>query len=176
MMKIVIVGAGISGLATYLCLKRHLPFPDSHEIRIYEKRHNSEQQGAGVGVSANGLQVLKDLGLLDKVLHDGSVCNFFSIHSANGWPLANLRTGRHAHEFCVSISRHALWKVLMTEAGDVVSYREVRDIGRDTSTGRVLVQLEHSVVETDLVIGADGIHSIVRKHLLGPDKFSPRHR
>jgi 2-polyprenyl-6-methoxyphenol hydroxylase-like FAD-dependent oxidoreductase len=64
----------------------------------------------------------------------------------------------------------------MTEAGDVVSYREVRDIGRDTSTGRVLVQLEHSVVETDLVIGADGIHSIVRKHLLGPDKFSPRHR
>jgi 2-polyprenyl-6-methoxyphenol hydroxylase-like FAD-dependent oxidoreductase len=108
MMKIIIVGAGISGLATYLFLKRHLPFPDSHEIHIYEKRHISEQQGAGVGVSANGLQVLKDLGLLDKVLHDGSVCNFFSIHSANGWPLANLRTGCHAHEFCVLISRHTL--------------------------------------------------------------------
>jgi 2-polyprenyl-6-methoxyphenol hydroxylase-like FAD-dependent oxidoreductase len=176
MMKIVIVGAGISGLATYLFLKKHLPFSDSHEIRIYEKRRISGQQGAGVGVSANGLQVLKALGLLDKVLHDGSVCNFFSIHGANGWPLANLRTGRHAHEFCVSISRHALWKALLTEAGNVVSYCEVRDIGRDTSTGRVVVQLEHSVVETDLVIGADGIHSIVRNHLLGPDKFSPRRR
>jgi 2-polyprenyl-6-methoxyphenol hydroxylase-like FAD-dependent oxidoreductase len=64
----------------------------------------------------------------------------------------------------------------MTEAGDVISYCKVRDIGHNTSTGRVLVQLEHSVMETDLVIGADGIHSIVRKHLLRPDKFSPRHR
>jgi 2-polyprenyl-6-methoxyphenol hydroxylase-like FAD-dependent oxidoreductase len=64
----------------------------------------------------------------------------------------------------------------MIEVGDVVSYCEVRGIRRDTSTGKVLVQLEDSVVETDLVIGADGVHSIVRKHLLGPDRFSPRHR
>ncbi|KAG2001034.1 hypothetical protein GB937_010576 [Aspergillus fischeri] len=171
-MKIVIVGAGISGLATYLFLKRHLP---SHEICIYEKRHISRPQGAGVGVSANGLQVLKDLGLLDKLLHAGSECKYFSIHGANGWPLAKLRTGRHAHEFCISISRHALWKVLMKEAGDVASYCEVRGIRRDPSTERVPVQLEQADdVETDLVIGADGIHSIVREHLLGPDKFSPR--
>jgi 2-polyprenyl-6-methoxyphenol hydroxylase-like FAD-dependent oxidoreductase len=64
----------------------------------------------------------------------------------------------------------------MTEAGDIVPYCEVRNIGHDTSTGRVLVKVEYSVVETDLVIEADGIHSIVREHLLGPDKFSPRHR
>jgi 2-polyprenyl-6-methoxyphenol hydroxylase-like FAD-dependent oxidoreductase len=64
----------------------------------------------------------------------------------------------------------------MTEARDVIPYYEVRNIRHDTSTGRVLVKVEHSVMETDLVIGADGIHSIVREHLLGPDKFSPRHR
>ncbi|PKX88839.1 uncharacterized protein P174DRAFT_446326 [Aspergillus novofumigatus IBT 16806] len=80
----------MSGLATYLFLKGHLPFPDAHEIHIYEKRHISRQQGAGVGVSANGLQVLNNLGLSDEVLHDGSMCNFFLIHGVNGWPLANL--------------------------------------------------------------------------------------
>jgi 2-polyprenyl-6-methoxyphenol hydroxylase-like FAD-dependent oxidoreductase len=64
----------------------------------------------------------------------------------------------------------------MIEAGDVISYHEVRDIRCDISTGRVLMQLEHSIIKTNLVIGVDGIHSIIRKHLLRPDKFSPRHR
>lgn len=81
-MKIIIVGAGISGLSTYLHLRKHLPNPDSHTITIYESHQarsklpsaNSTASehanlnldtlsestaivGGGLGISPNGMRV-----------------------------------------------------------------------------------------------------------------------
>ncbi|KAK9543834.1 hypothetical protein V6Z88_006702 [Aspergillus fumigatus] len=90
--------------------------------------------------------------------------------------LGRIRTGRRDDEFCISISRDALWKALMAEAGDVVTYREVTIIKHNLETGKAVVQLgDFGEDEADLVIGADGINSVVRRHLLGIENFCPQY-
>jgi 2-polyprenyl-6-methoxyphenol hydroxylase-like FAD-dependent oxidoreductase len=101
-MKIIIVGAGISGLATYLFLKKYFPF--ANKVRVYEKpqtlhyKHSHmtlSKRGAVLGVSANSLRVLRDLGpkLMDRVLREGSICKYFLFQNANGVPLGRIQTG-----------------------------------------------------------------------------------
>src|SRR5689334_22809127 len=55
-MKIIIVGAGISGLSTYLFLQKHLPDPSRHSITIYEAydvdNSNNRPNQAGAGAEA----------------------------------------------------------------------------------------------------------------------------
>ncbi|KAF7184138.1 hypothetical protein CNMCM7691_004697 [Aspergillus felis] len=64
----------------------------------------------------------------------------------------------------------------MAEAGDIVTYRDVTDIKHNRETGRAVVKLgEFGEDEADLVIGTDGINSVVRRHLLGTENFCPRY-
>lgn len=65
----------------------------------------------------------------------------------------------------------------MAEAGDVITYREVTIIKHNLETGKAVVQLgDFGEDEADLVIGADGINSVVRRHLLGIENFCPQYR
>ncbi|KAK0718497.1 putative extracellular salicylate hydroxylase/monooxygenase [Lasiosphaeria miniovina] len=114
-MKIIVIGAGISGLATYLHLRKHLPSPRGHDgsahtIHIYESHRprsgmpaandfdalssSTAIVGGGLGVSPNGMRVLYDL---DPDLHaavaaQGFPCDHFIFMGRNGWTLGMQRT------------------------------------------------------------------------------------
>ena len=80
---------------------------------------------------------------------------------------------RGCAEVCVSSMRHGLWACLMaTVPGDAVHYRKVSRVQRRTAEeGRLLVLFEDGgKEECDLVIGADGVKSAVRKALFWDDE------
>ncbi|KAJ6115774.1 hypothetical protein N7523_006191 [Penicillium sp. IBT 18751x] len=122
-MKIVILGAGISGCTVYLELRKHLNKPTgsqaTHEITIYEaystdlnvtpeQRQSNEDThsstlvvGGGLGIGANGLNVLRrlDEDLLREVVRNGYVTAVSNLKSKNGWLLMSMQTtGPHSSD------------------------------------------------------------------------------
>lgn len=118
-MKIVIVGAGLSGLSTHLFLKKHLPNPSPpaspHEITIYESQDPSSfldhekphedfdtapsqspyhtSHDSGIFIAPNGLHVLRrlDVDLFTDILRTGHSISVESISSARGCDLGSTR-------------------------------------------------------------------------------------
>ncbi|KAJ4991267.1 FAD binding domain-containing protein [Stagonosporopsis vannaccii] len=146
--------------------------------------------GGGLGISPNGTRVLRDLSLElhDRVVAQGFPANNFIFKGANNWTLGMHSTSDKAvrerddiEEVCIASSRHGLWHtlrqyVLEKYGQDVVKHGKVTEVFRDkTESGRrVRVDLidERGQKEreyADLVIGADGVKSVVRKALFGDD-------
>lgn len=224
-MKIIIVGGGIAGLSAYLHLRKHLPNSDTHEITIYESHRphsttpaTSPQYeinqsinldalsestaivGGGLGISPNGMRVLRDLDLdlYDRVVTQGFPAENFIFKGANGWTLGMQSTSDRAaraqglEEICVASSRHGLWHtlrqfVIEKHGKAAIEYRKVLEVTRDKSKSmraqlRIIIhsideQGKRDVSSADLVIGADGVKSVVRRALFGEDKkCSPVYR
>ncbi|KUL89024.1 hypothetical protein ZTR_05950 [Talaromyces verruculosus] len=118
-MKIVIIGAGISGLTSYLSLKKHLPRPSTpatdHVYTIYEaydtdKDSTFEQRlsssgigetslhsstlvvGGGLGIGPNGVNVLRrlDSELLSDIVAGGYVVSKYNMKSKHGTLLMSM--------------------------------------------------------------------------------------
>jgi hypothetical protein len=208
-MKIIIVGGGISGLSTFLFFKKYLSeLPFTPSVYIYERHINqanisstktgendSSEEGAtfeelssstaivggGLGVSPNGMRLLKELGqeLHDTVVKEGFPCDNFVFRSSRGWRLSSSPSGDRrvddGEEVCIGISRHKLWESLdgyvSSGNGDAVAYKKVVEarVGVDGKKPCVVFE-DGSVEEADLVIGADGVRSVVKKGIFGVDK------
>lgn len=164
--KIVIVGAGIGGLAAALALKAH-----GAEVTVLEQAEAITEVGAGIQVSPNGAAVLTALGLQKEfeaasirccavVLADykrlGEVLRLDLIHHARDLRFAFVHRAdmidllAHAVRQ-LGINIRLLQKVDSVEPGSPPTLRM-------TSGARI---------SADLIIGADGLHSPARKALNG---------
>lgn len=192
-MKILIIGAGISGLTTYLFLQKYLPDFTSHETTIYEAYDLSKldsksptstsastttrpdhpssltssishplitASGSAVGVSSNGLSVLRrlDQDLFDEVMAQGCPTSRWHITNSRGWTLASVPTPAG-----VMIARHTLWSILHRRIpSGVILTRKVVDVIPRKASRNTVSFADGTVEEADLVLGADGLRSIVR--------------
>lgn len=179
-MKIAIIGAGISGLSLYLQLAK-LGLTEAHTVVIYEsrstslKKHASQAEvetgnyaalGAGLGLGLTGLKVLKrlDAGLHDEVYATGHAIQSWRLSNARGWTLANNAVGEEGES--VMIERNALVMSLEKRVPEAAVIRGRKLIGVIQNINGSPVQLEFddgTTEEVDLVIGADGVWSRVRR-------------
>ncbi|KAJ4329276.1 hypothetical protein N0V84_000169 [Fusarium piperis] len=190
-MRIVIIGAGISGCAAYLELKKHLK--GSPNITIYEaydttKDTTDEQReqgpthsstlivGGGLAIAPNGLGVLQRLDddLLRDITRNGYVTSHSNLKDKNGNVLMRMEPGLVSDMYSVACSRHSLWRCLRDRIpdDDIVNKRVLNVTANEQGKNVVRFIDNSDAVEADLVIGADGVRSIAKEALF-PDAENP---
>lgn len=184
-MRISIIGGGISGLSLYLWLDK-LGLTKEHDIRIYEARqatsstatdqtntetYNASVIGASIGLSANGLKVLQrfDQGLYDEVMKAGHVLRTCKLSNARGWTLGDVPMGPNG-EIMLMVGREEIWQCLRRRVLESVTIRKKVTKVQIGDSVNVLLFSDGTEEETDLVVGADGIWSVVRRAIFdAPD-------
>ncbi|HLZ06451.1 MAG TPA: FAD-dependent monooxygenase [Bradyrhizobium sp.] len=172
--KALIIGAGIAGPVTAILLKQA-----GIEAQVFEARPHSTGMGGGLQIAPNGMHVLAEAGVASELVRRGSVCQSIDFYSQSGAPLGSVNRNM-AERFgqpAVSMRRAVLHEVLIDKAwsSSVELYFEKR-LGRiEDRPDRPIVAhfTDGSSAEGDFLIGADGVHSAVREHVVpdGPKPF-----
>lgn len=170
-MKVLIAGAGIGGLTAALCCLQH-----GIDVKIFERANELGEVGAGIQLPPNAMKVFAKLGLVEalkevafaptaleaRLGEDGR--KIFSIpidESRWGRPYLNI----HRADY-IEVLKQA---VLKLSAKSLKLGCNVKNFSQDTK-GVKLVLEDGSSVKGDVLIGADGINSVVREIAFGTDK------
>lgn len=162
MKKITIIGAGIGGLTTAIALKK-----EGFDVEIYESTPEFKKAGSGINLAMNAMQVFKLLGVYDDIISHSNQTFRMNSTRPDLSLLASADFGPLESEFGVknvAIHRAALHEILVQHLGDtpIHLHKRLKTLSEDAE-GVTLVFEDGSTVRTDVVIGADGIHSHVRK-------------
>lgn len=167
--KIIVIGAGIGGLAAALAMRAR-----GAEVTVLEQAEAITEVGAGLQISPNGLAVLRALGLADGLAERAVRAQAVNLRDhRRGDLVLRLDLARHAADqafFCVH--RSDLIELLARAVrGAGVQVRLLQKVDRVDAGPNPVVHLTNgAAVEADLVIGADGLHSKARVALNGADK------
>ncbi|GAA1973055.1 flavin-dependent oxidoreductase [Microbacterium pumilum] len=177
-MRIVIVGAGIGGLAAALSLHA----VGETDIRVYDRVSELRALGVGINLLPHAMRELTELGLADQVLDQGVAPSTLAYFNRFGQPIWSEPRGREAGYRWpqVSVHRGELQLVLADAVRErlganalQLGHRLVRvEEGADAATAVFATAEGDTSVVADLVVAADGIHSAVRaaRH---PDEGAP---
>jgi 2-polyprenyl-6-methoxyphenol hydroxylase-like FAD-dependent oxidoreductase len=161
-LRVVIVGAGIGGLTAAAALGR-----DGHAVQIIERARALEEVGAGLGLWPNALRALEELQLGQQVRAIGAVFAAPRVQDLHGRRLSRLdpeRVVKRLGRDPMIVHRGQLQSVLRKAAerfplrlGVAVERVDVTD-----PRSPVVVLADGESLAADLVIGADGVRSVVR--------------
>ena len=165
-----IVGAGIGGLATGIALRQA-----GWRARVFERAANPRELGFALNLAPNAMAALAALGLADALLASGHRTRQVEIRNPDGTALKRFEIpGEIAGQPPIVALRQALHGALLgaTPAAEVALGREAA--GFDvTPDGVRLVFADGSSETGDLLIGADGLGSAIRR-ALHPGDAPPR--
>ena len=172
--KILIAGAGIGGLVAGLALLQR-----GIEVEIFEQASELRELGAGVQLSANGTRILIALGLEQEMQGiaaepSGKQIRLFS--TGRTWKLFDLGASSRAIYGAPYWMVHrgdfhrVLVEAFITRAPGKL-HVDRRCVGFEEEGGRISLKLANGErIRGDVVIGADGVHSEIRRQIGGDDK------
>jgi salicylate hydroxylase/6-hydroxynicotinate 3-monooxygenase len=170
-LSVAIVGAGIGGLAAAACLRRI-----GIDVTIYEQAQRFARVGAGIQQSPNAVRVLRRLGLepqlRDIAFQPGAALNRQSDTGELLWERAMGAASeeRYGAPYLV-LHRGDLHAVLASAVPDAVIQRGRKLVGLEQHGGSVRMDFaDGGSAEANVVIGADGVHSVVRESLFGAER------
>lgn len=169
---IAIIGAGIGGLAAAAALRRV-----GHRVEIYEQARAFARIGAGIQMTPNAMKVLRGLGLEAVVRRFGFQPTQYLARDWDSGKVTNTMTTGAATEQrygapYLTMHRGDLHAALADIVPPEIIHHGRKLVGLDRAgtAGISLRFADGSRVVADAVIGADGVHSVVREALLGQEQ------
>ncbi|VVE18042.1 alpha/beta hydrolase fold domain-containing protein [Pandoraea nosoerga] len=173
-MHVIVVGGGIGGAAAAVALSRA-----GIEVTLLEQAKVLSEVGAGIQIGSNGTRALRALGLLDAFrakavsAHSYRILDFESGELINDLPLGAIAS-RHFGDDAFEAHRADLMDIIVSALPEGVVHLNQRCMHVSENDGVVTVTLESGdTLTADAVIGADGIHSNVRKGMFGDQPAIP---
>lgn len=143
METITIVGGGIAGLALAAVLD-----PEKFQVTIHEKRPGLPTVGTVLAMWPNAQRALERVGILDQAQAVGPVIGSGAVRDASGRPWITVNGGK-----MFGISRTDLLRLL--------------DSAVPASVARKTGTVASLPTDAGLVVGADGVHSVIRREAWG---------
>ncbi len=171
-LSIAVVGAGMGGLAVAATLRRF-----GMDAHVYEQARRFQRIGAGIQMMPNSLKVLRQIGVEAR------------LRATSFAPRSHLNrvgdTGEVTRELpmpenlygapYLCMHRADLHDALRSALPADIIHLDRKLVGLDQVAGQVaLTFADGSRVFADAVVGADGVHSVVRDMIVGPD--APLHK
>ncbi len=171
-LNVAVVGAGMGGLAVAATLRRA-----GIDVHVYEQAQRFARIGAGIQMMPNSMKVLRGIGI-EEWLHKISFAPYSHLNR-DGY------TGEVTRELLMPeglygapylcMHRGDLHDGLLSAVPPEIVHLGKKLTGLDQKSGQVSLRFEDgSWAKADAVVGADGVHSIVRDIIVGPD--APIHK
>ncbi|AMO39361.1 monooxygenase [Acinetobacter sp. BEC1-S18-ESBL-01] len=166
-MNVVIIGAGMGGLTTGIALKKF-----GHQVRIFEQTEKILPVGAAISLWSNGVKCLNYLGLTDKIAKlGGQMDDLAYVDGLTGDVMTQfslLPLIEEVGQRPYPVARADLQNMLMDEFGRNQIYLGKKMVSLEDKADYVEVHFaDGSSTQADLLIGADGTHSLTRTYVLG---------
>lgn len=172
-LKVAIIGAGIGGLTAGIALRRM-----GYSVEIYDKATALKPAGAGISLWSNGVKVLNWLGLGEAIASIGGRMDRMEYRTHTNELLSDIdlnplfaQVGQRPYP----VSRSDLQRILLDAFGAENVELQSKCIGITEESDGVTAIFEHGhSTKVDLLIGADGIHSMARTYVTGTE-VEPRY-
>jgi FAD-dependent urate hydroxylase len=161
MTKAIIIGAGIGGLSAGIALQNI-----GYDVAIYEKAPEIKDVGAGISLWANAVKALDQLGIGQKVRALGFTEGSGGFHTPQGETLLGTDVQEAERRFgapTVVIHRSDLSQILRDAFTGQVHLGKVFNRYEEAASGITAFFADGAQDHADLLICADGIHSVLRK-------------
>jgi salicylate hydroxylase len=168
--KVAVAGAGIGGLTAALAL-----IDKGFDVSVFEQSNELREVGAGVQLGPNAMRVYRALGMEETIAGFSFVPEAHVVRAGKTGAAIATTQMKGVYETQYGIGYHAMLRADLQNALAARLSPGVLQFGKKCvsagtrSDGVTLHFDDGSAFESDVVIGADGIHSALREQLLGKD-------
>jgi salicylate hydroxylase len=168
--KVAIIGAGLGGLATAIALKSQ-----GIDVQVYEKAQEFRPAGTGLGLAPNGLNSLEAIapGILETLKSSGCEVHHTVLKNIHNETIRANQT-KHLEQYgqpLLTVWWYRLQQALASRLPSDIIHLNHRCIGFDQDENGVEIHFDgQKSLYTDLLIGADGVNSVIRETLFGEAK------